>query len=321
MTQNRQQLMRGLVPGLLLCLNCMPTLAQDASENNSGSNGDKRKADWSAEIGIGAEYDSNVSVDEIDTTINESDTATVIDAELGVSKPISDNVEFGLSYDISQSWYQEFDNLNRQTHIVGAELEVEVGKTDTGLSYYYINSRLDGDSFLESQRVSPYLSRFLSKKWYTRGAYVFSDKTLEERSERDAQFHAGEFDLYYFHRGLRSYFNFGIRYKDEDAESDEFDYQSGLIKMRYVRRFQLFSKLSRWELAWRYEDRDYSDVTPAIGDQRRDKRHRFKTDLEIPISNRTELSVYYKYGDYQSNLDRADYLQHVVGTRLVFSWD
>jgi len=310
---------RALATLLTAGIACSSAWAQDQSGDEDNS--DNRKADWSAEIGVGAEYDSNVSVDEIDTNSNESDTAMVLDAELGVSKPLSDNIEFSLSYDLSQSWYEEFDNLNRQTHIIGADLGVEVGKVDSGLSYYYINSRLDGDSFLESQRVSPYVSRFLSKKWYTRGAYVFSDKTLEERSERDAEFHAGEFDLYYFQRGLRSYFNFGIRYKDEDAESDEFDYQSGLIKLRYVRRFQLFSRLSRWELAWRYEDRDYSDPTPEIGEQRRDKRHRFKTDLEIPLFNNAEISLYYKYGDYQSNLERADYLQHVIGTRLQYSWD
>ena len=42
-------------------------------------------ADWSAEVAVGVEYDSNVSVEEVDVTSNQGDYAMTLDAGLGLS--------------------------------------------------------------------------------------------------------------------------------------------------------------------------------------------------------------------------------------------
>ena len=44
--------------------------------------------EFSAEVGLGGEYDSNVSVDELDATSNESDYAYTVDADLGLDQQI-----------------------------------------------------------------------------------------------------------------------------------------------------------------------------------------------------------------------------------------
>ena len=43
-------------------------------------------AEYSAELGIGAEYDSNVSVEEVDVSSNQGDHALTLNACLGASK-------------------------------------------------------------------------------------------------------------------------------------------------------------------------------------------------------------------------------------------
>jgi hypothetical protein len=121
-------------------------------------------------------------------------------------------------------------------------------------------------------------------------------------------------------RGLRSYFNLGYRYRDEDAEGDQYDYLSNGVKLRYIHRFETLSRLAKLELAWRYEDRDYSSDTPGIGGERDDQRHRWRADFEIPIVGRSSLQVYSGYADYDSNYPQADYTQAVVGTRLLYRW-
>ena len=74
------------------------------------------------------------------------------------------------------------------------------------------------------------------------------------------------------------------------------------------------------ELSWRYEDREYTSITPSIGEKRDDKRHRWKVDLEYPFLKKGAFQLYAGYSDYDSNFPRADYDQNVVGTRLSWSW-
>ena len=275
---------------------------------------------FGAELGIGVEYDSNISVEEVDRASNESDYALTLDASLEMRQDLSDTTELALNYDYSQNSYNEFSQVDRQTHILGSDLSFKLGELDSGLSAYYINSRLDGSKFLELYRLSPSLSGFLAKKWFARGAYVYVDKSIESSSQRDATTHAGEADLYFFRRGLRSYFNFGYRYKDEEAEADRLDYQSSSVKVRYVHRLEVFSRLAKLEVSWRYEDRDYSSETPSIGEERADKRHRWRADMEMPLVGKSAVRIYYGYSDYDSNLPSSDYNQTIVGTRFTYRW-
>ncbi|MFT5710100.1 MAG: hypothetical protein ACI8QT_000790 [Halioglobus sp.] len=277
-------------------------------------------AQFGAEISIGGEYDDNVTVDEVDLSSSQGDYALNVSAKVEANTSLSKATDLDLSYNYSQSKYNEFSQVDRQTHILGSNFEVDMGKVNSGLSLFYIDSRLDGSKFLKLYRASPSLSGFVAKKWFARGAYVYSDKIIEERSQRDATSNAGEFDVYYFRRGLRSYFNVGIQYKDEDADAVEFDYIAANFKVRYVHRFHLFSKNSVLELAFRYEDRQYSSPTPSIEEKRSDERQRWRIDLEIPVIERGAIEFYGAYSDYSSNLPRADYTQKIIGTRFVYTW-
>ena len=151
-------------------------------------------------------------------------------------------------------------------------------------------------------------------------AYVYSEKDIEERPERDADTDASEVDLYWFRNGLRSYINVGYRYKDEDASAARFDFKSNSFKLRYVQRFQLLNRLAKLELAWRFEDRDYSSIEPAIGEDRDDDRHRLEAELEVPVLTDAAIIGYYQYNDYDSNLERSDYSQHIAGLQFVYRW-
>lgn len=277
-------------------------------------------AQYSAEVGLGVEYDSNVSVEEVDAATGEGDYALNMDLSLEAAKQLSNKLEATVSYDFSQTMYEQFSQVDRQTHILGSDIAYNTESLDGGLSLYYIQSRLDGDKFLELYRVSPSISGFLAKKWFTRAAYVYADKSIETNPDRDADTNAGELDLYYFRRGLRSYFNLGYRYKDEEAKADRLSYTSNSVKLRYIHRWELFSRLAKLELSWRYEDREYDGVTPSIGEARDDKRHRWRADFEIPLIGRSAVQIYYGYADYESNYPQSDYTQYITGTRFFYSW-
>ena len=137
---------------------------------------------------------------------------------------------------------------------------------------------------------------------------------------RNADTHTAEIDLYYFHRGLRSYLNFGYRYRDEDSVAPELSFSGHAVKLRYIRRVMFGQRQVKGEIAVRYEVRDYRADEPTIGEPREDDRLRIKMDAEIPLSNKLSWQLYYSYGDYVSNLPRADFTQTIIGTRLQWTW-
>ena len=276
--------------------------------------------DWSAQIGIGVEYDSNLSVEEVDVTSNQGDYAMTLDAGFAVKQDLSKSATAALTYDYSQSIYDKFSQVDRQTHMLGADLGLDFARVDPSISVYYITSRLDGSQFLDLYRVSPSLSGFLAQKWFARAGYVYSDKTIHDRAGRDATTNAGEADVYFFMQGLRRYFNLGYRFRDEDAKADQYDYISNSVKLRFIQRIQVFSRLTKLELAWRYEDRDYGSDTPSIGEKRHDQRSRLRLDYEVPVFASGVLQFFAGYADYESNYPPAAYDQTLVGTRFMYSW-
>lgn len=301
---------------LLLVVFCSGTAAAWADK---ASDADFKRT-WSAKAGAGREYDSNVSVSEVDVSSGESDFAWTADVGLGVNQSLGAKTDFSLNYDFSQSLYDDFSLVDRQTHIIGANLSRDLNQTKAGFSAYYIDSRLDGDPFLEYLRLSPSLSGFISRRWFARGAYVYSERNIDRRSDRDAETHSLEGDLYFFHRGLRSYFNVGYRYRDEDTVLDALAFTSHGVKLRYIRRFNIGNTQAKGEISWRYEERRYLAPDPVIDRKRADDRGRFKVDLAVPLGQRTVVKWYYSYGDFASNLPRADFTQTIMGTRVEFSW-
>lgn len=276
--------------------------------------------EFTAELRAGLEYDSNVSLEEVDQSSGESDYAAVFDGQLKYKSQLGDRGKVSLSYDFSQSIYEEFSAVDRQTHLLSASFSGDLGRLNPGVGYRYIHSRLDGDKFLTMHQVSPHLSGFLAKNWFGRGAYTWSDKKIDPRGDRDATYHAGALEIYYFVNGLRSYFNLGYRYKNEDARADRYDYQSNRVKLRYVQRFEFFAHQAKMSLALRYENRDYSSITFGIGEKREDDRYRAEAELEQPLGDQAAISIYYRYSDNQSNSPGADYDQNIAGGQFLYRW-
>ena len=274
----------------------------------------------SGEVSLGYEYDSNVSVDELDRNSNVGDGGVLFSADISLDHDLTDETSASASYAYSRIDYQDFDFLSRETHMLGGNLSSKWDKVTAGINYFYIDARLDGNEFLTYHRASPSLSGFVSKRWFLRGAYVFGDKKIARRPGRDAQNHGAELDAYYFWRGLRRYINVGYVYRQEDSEAARFKYKSHQVKVRAVQRFEIFSKLSTLELGLRYEDRDYDEATPSIGEKRADERVRATVEFDLPVTDRVNWGVYGGYSDYLSNLPSADYDQTVVGTRIEFSF-
>lgn len=298
----------------LIAVSATGVVAQDESKDEDGPQ-------FFIELEGGAEYDSAVSLDELDLSSEESDTALRAEATLGYTQPLGETVELDLSYSYSILDYQDFSEVDQNSHIVSADLKKDLGGADFGLSGFYVSSDLDDESFLELGRISPYVSGFFARGWFARAGVVYADKTNDVNPGRDATSVIGEVDLYHFPPGKPWFINVGYKYRDEDADAARFDYTGNTFKARYVHRLTLFGKDARFELSYRYLDRDYSSLTPSIGEDRSDERDRIHTQLELTLSPRWEAELYYTYSDWESNLESVDFNQYITGMMFRYRWE
>jgi len=287
-----------------------PAFAQQAGTE------ERLDSPFSVELSAGAEYDSNVSVGEIDNNTGADDFAAVIDLDLEFEKDVTENTEISAGYSFSQSLHDQFTNFDIQTHFASAGVSHDFGAFDAGAAYRYIYSRLGGAGFLQIQQIEPYATRFFGKKLFIRAAYTYTDKNFKNRIDRDAMVHAGGADVYYFLNGVRTYFVAGYKYENENAVDPQFDFRAHHIKARFSQRIRMGKRDAKLKLGWRYESRNYSSITPSIGAIRDDNRHRLQAELEVPLTDHFFGLVEYEYSDYSSNLPSADYTQNLAGVRL-----
>ncbi|MEZ5894076.1 MAG: hypothetical protein R3C58_13150 [Parvularculaceae bacterium] len=284
------------------------------AESNSGE--ERFDSPFTVEVSAGVEYDSNVSVNEVDNNTGADDFAAVIDADVEFETKLSEETQLQFGYSFSQSLHEEFTNFDLQSHFGSAELSHDFGGFDMGAAYRLIYTRLGGDGFMLMQQFSPYFSKFFGKKLFLRADYTYTDKNFENRTDRDAKVHAGGADFYYFFNGVRTYFVLGYRYENEDATDDQFDFSSNNLKARIAQRIPFGSRDAKLKLGYRYESRDYSSITPSISAIRDDTRHRFQAELEIPLTDRLYALAEYEHAAFSSNLPSADYDQDLASLKL-----
>jgi opacity protein-like surface antigen len=283
--------------------------AQEAAPSTSGPT-------FTFEGKGGAEYNSNVAVQELDANTGQSDWAATINARGEVSGSPVDKLTLRAGYEFSQSLHEEFDSFDITLHRGYGEASYDFSGVTAGVIANLAQANLAGDKYLTFTQVSPYLSRQFNDTLFLRVAYAASDKTFEGRSARDATSDAVSGDAYFFLNGTKQYIAVSGKALEEDANDSSLDYGAGSARVRYVQRFPAFDRDMTFRAGVEYEKRDYDAPTPSIGAPRSDKRAGVDLSLEAPITDNIFVEGSYRYGDYQSNLASADYNEQVTSVKL-----
>ena len=284
--------------------------AQDAMR------GLKQGRRWSVQLGTGLEYDDNVTTNEIDQTSSESDYAGVFDLAAAWRPYSEQDTDLDLSYDLSQIMYSELSEFDLQAHALGAALSHKFGAIDGDVSYRYSYLTLGGDKFLELHELHPGIGFEVLPHLFHSLSYGYQNKNFASDQRRDADQHAGIFDSFYvFDNG--AFALVGLRLEAEDTRADEFDYSGyyGYINARAPAPGWPFSGATVGA-GYRYYGRDYSSVTPSIGEERRDDQHRFQLSFRQPLSGLFVLAADYEFINATSNLASADYNESIVSLKL-----
>lgn len=266
----------------------------------------------SANLEVGARYDSNVAVLDVDRSSGEGDFAAVLAAGIGYEQPLGERASVKVGYNFGQSLHADFDDFDLQTHRGSIDARFDAGGTTLGSSYQYVHARLGGDKFMVLQQVSPYLARMFGDRFYLRAAYEYTDKSFSGRPTRDADAHAISGMLFWFLDGVDRYWLFRYRYRDEDAVDPALDYRSHEGSVQYAQRFDLVGQRVTARMRVGYEARDYRAITETIGAKRDDTRLRLLSSLSTPLGDRSTVALTYRFGALDSNLPAVDFNEHVV---------
>ena len=306
---------RAVLLGLIVAASAAAAQEEDAGDDRSAEEVESPQdssdpAPWPIEVTLaaGLQYDDLVTVDELDQSLDEGDTAAVIDLDVEYEKRFSQGTDLDVGYSLSQKSYFDLSEFDLQIHNVKLGVKQNFEDFDVGVRSYAVHARLDNEGLLNFQHVSPYFTTFLTKRTYLRAGYYYRNKEFPDNPDRDGNVHAGDVDFYFFLDGTTNYFVVGYRFEREDTEADEFDFDGQRVDVRWSRRFDWYGdRPVRVRLDWRLEQRDYDSVTPTIGARRDEDRQRWRARLDFPITQSLTGLVTYQHRSHDSNLPSADY--------------
>lgn len=269
----------------------------------------------SFDVAAGLQYDSNLSVPELDAVANVSDYSGVIEAGARYDYKSGKN-EFGAGYDFFQRLQFDYSAFDLQIHNLSGRAARSLGQTTLALSGNYVYSELDGQEYLTMMRLTPAAQGFIARHWFARAAIDFSEKEFNEVTTRDSDVWSPSMRLYYFFNKFQTNVYLAYRYEDEDAASSRYSVISHRAKFGLSHKFQLFDRESRLRLEASYEDSEFQGITPSIGTERDEDSAEFSARLEVPISRKIYWELEYEYQDKTSNVDYLDYNQFMFGTKI-----
>lgn len=281
----------------------------------------------------GFEHDSNVTVDELNASSDESDEAWVFDAGLeGVLKP-TEPLNITLGYSLSGRRYQSLDQFDQDIHLLSADISYDFDPVTIGTSYHYSHATLGSDPFLDFSRASVYLGSLVGEDVYLLASLQDKRKDFDDSDARDADIRGVSLDSFFFFNQAQSHLVVGLDADREDAEADAYDNDLLRLRVALVHKFTLAGEDNRLRFGWRYEDREYDEVTvtssdpflsdPLAGDlsdrstsQRADKARILEASWRIGLNDVLSVEPSISWGKYTSNVDSADYDKAVAGVTL-----
>ncbi|MEP3563921.1 MAG: surface lipoprotein assembly modifier [Marinobacter sp.] len=290
-------------------------------------------AELNGHVGAGMEHDSNLTVDELNRSSDNSDEAWVFDAGLEAILKPTQALNLTLDYSVSGSRYQTYDQFDQNIHLASADLSYDFDPVTVGASYHYSHATLDSDSFLDFTRTSVYLGSLLGETTYVMVSLQDKTKDFEESDARDADIKGASLDAFFFFNDARSHLLFGIDGDREDAQAEAYDNRLIRVRVSWVHKFQLAEQNNRLQLKWRYEDREYdevviepdepllqnpftADLQERTSEQRADQAWIVEAGWRIGLNEVLSLEPKVSYGHYTSNVDSADYDKTVAGVTL-----
>ena len=275
-------------------INPNSNIAKDARELLGAIDQGKKfgeKKSWSIKTNVSWQFDDNLSVVEQDTVSEQSDTAYIFQVSGKYRFPGVKDFSFETHYDFFNSAYEDFNEFNFQSHSMGLLVSKEIGDLETGVNYNYVYMRLDEKDFLGISSFTPSLSYFHNSRFYSIFYYSFQDKNFFEDEPRDGVNHVFTFNQFVFFLDNRAYALLGYTLNRENVSNAELDYVGNLLNITFQLPLWFKSKI---HISYKYNLRNYNNITSSIGENRRDEKQTVKMLIKKEILKNMILKLEYE---------------------------
>lgn len=281
--------------------------------------GEVKASPFSLSLKAGLEYDSRLSVDALDTSALEGDTSARLAATAGYKLYENDGAKIQADYGFLQTIHFDTSDFDIQMHRGGLTAKNKFRGSDIAANYSFSHTALDGDALMAIHSVRPSIGRLVGGKFYLTGDYEYQNQDFKQLAleTRNADRHSvGTGVIYILGKGKS--LNAGLQLSDHDADLGEFDFQQTRFSAGFKLPVLPLGENAKFSVRYRYRMRDYSEVTPSIGEIREDTRHSARARLDVPIFDLVTARLQYEYTSSTSNLPSADYDNQ--NARLIFIW-
>lgn len=272
------------------------------------------KTDFSLSSGL--EYDSQLSVVELDRLTEQSDTALILKGKANLSWQASPDVTVKAGYGYSSKSYQEYDEFDLTINQLSADVNKKLSHFTLGANYFYADADLADKSFLKLQQASFYGSKLINNRYFFRVASNFKHKAFAQFSQRDANNIGGSVDSFIFFNQAKSFVSFNLSIDSQSANDKVFDYQEFSLQNQYSHQYQAWGLKQKVQLKLNYLERDYQHLTPSLAQKRFDVRQSAQLLWQLDLNSTFTVNTQLEYADYQSNLASADYVEHLASLSL-----
>ncbi|HTF97293.1 MAG TPA: hypothetical protein VL995_14240 [Cellvibrio sp.] len=277
-------------------------------------------SDATFEVETGTEYDSNLSIIELDQNSAENDWALVANARMNGQWQANRHVKLkgGLSYN-TKTWndYSAYDLKIKQAF---ADASYEFKPFTLGVSFHHADAKLDDRDFLTLQQRSIYASRLVNQRFFLRAAVNHQNKDFPGSNIRNANNQSMAGDMFVFFNQGKTFLTLGISNEEERARADQFDYDGINLRTSISHQFTAWNKPNRVQFGVRYDNRDYLSITPELEKKRSDQRRIATLEWDVATSKWLSITTKFERGNYASNIDSADYAETIGSVLLKASF-
>jgi len=265
-----------------------------------------------ASAGFG--LDSAASLEDVDPNAGSqnADGDTVWMFEAGLSGQISDSLS--LSYDFSTEEFADYSENSSTSHSLGGMFEKEIGNWSYSLGGDYISMALDGSDYLDMTMLIPSLGYFRNQTYLMTSA-IYQDKSFVEMTQLDADMAQYSLLALQFFNNYKSNFIFGYSIADEDAATDDYDFDETKWSIGVTHPVSFGGRNYKAKISYEMRSRDYPKVSDAQLKSEED-RDRFQLRLTTRLSDHLDLEFDFDYKDRKADIADATYSSHLTALKL-----
>jgi hypothetical protein len=293
------------------------------------------------------EYDSSVSLDQVDDISRESDYASKLKWALGGKWQVNDNLQLSTSYKGRKRVYDQFSEYDLEQH----QLALSSKFTYSGIGYSYrydgVTAQVDGEDFLNFNQSTVAVDKLFDSRFFLRGFVSKNTKDFMQLEERNASATIVGLDSLVFYNQGKSHLSFNISMENETAQEKLFDNKTGNVSMAYQHKFTEALLPTTWTSTVRYgrkrydsfitstvvaeeeeeegfpidlQPNDMADNESQTDETRVDERTQFTTRLDIELNDWLGLMVEASYINNDSNHAPVDYSERLMSVGISASF-